>query len=232
MWLADQQYYFVFRSQLRSSAQVLYMAAGEGLEGTASAGEQDVLEDPVLQPFLSEGFKHNEYASAVLRNPKVVASERTQMLQSSIAKLDAGIRAEVTVKQDALLGHARQLQVSDRSLQGIKGTITSFYEDLKQLKNEAQAPYMVLAQRSTELNNLHTTLQLLRSVNTRLKQTTKLQQVMRSGEKIEPMDLAKAAKLLWEIETAAEATDFSGVTVVEQCVPPISRACFSQPLNR
>lgn len=200
------------------------MAAGEVLEGTAAPGEQDVLDDPVLEPFLNEGFKHNEYASSVLRNPKIVASERTQMLQSSIAKLDAGIRSEVTAKQDALLGHARQLQVSDRSLQGIKGTITSFYEDLKQLKNEAQAPYSVLVQRSTELHNLHATLQLLRSVNTRLKQTNKLHQVMRSSEKIEPMDLAKAAKLLWEIETAAEATDFSGVTVVDQCAPALSSA--------
>lgn len=195
------------------------MTAGKSLEGGTSVGEQDVLEDPVLQPFLNDSFKLNEYASSVLRNPKVVASERTQMLQSSIAKLDAGIRAEVTSKQDALLGHARQLQVSDRSLQGIKGTITSFYEDLKQLKNEAQAPYTVLVQRSTELNNLHTSLQLLRSVNTRLKQSAKLQQVMRSGDKIEPMDLAKAAKLLWEMESAADATDFIGVTVVEQCAP-------------
>jgi hypothetical protein len=193
------------------------MAAGEVVEG-ATPREQDVLEDPALEPFLSNTFKHNEYASSVLRNPKVVASERTQMLQSSIAKLEAGIRTEVTLKQDDLLRHARQLQVSDRSLQGIKGTITSFYEDLKQLKNEAQAPFIVLVQRSTELHNLHTTLQLLRSVNTRLKQTTKLQQVMSSGDKIEPMDLAKAAKLLWEIETAAEGTDFSGVAVVEQCV--------------
>jgi hypothetical protein len=178
--------------------------------------QQDVLDDPALQPFLRDDFKHNEYASSVLRNPQVVASEKTQMLHAHIAKLDAAIRAEVTLKQDALLSHARQLQVSDRSLQAIKGTITSFHEDLKQIKGEAQGPQTALVQHSRELSNLHSCLQLLRAVNTRLKQTSKLQQVMRVEGKIESMDLAKAAKLLQEIESTATA-DLSGIKVIDEC---------------
>lgn len=181
------------------------------------AGAVDVLEDPALQPFVDTSFDPTQYASSVLKNPKVSAAEKTHMLQAWVTRLDDAIREEVTGKQEELFSHVRQLQVSDRSLQVIKGSVTSFHEDLKQLKSEAQGPFQLMTQHSTEPSNLHHTLQLLRAVNSRMKLTGRLQQVMRQSSKLEPMDLAKAAKLVHDIETGTPASELAGIALIEQC---------------
>jgi len=144
------------------------------------AGSADVLADPALQAFVDPSFDSTQYASSVLKNPKVSATEKTHMLQAWVIRLDEAIQEEVTSKQEELFSHVRQLQVSDRSLQAIRGSVSSFHEDLKQLRSEAQGPFQLMAQHTTEPRNLHETLQLLRAVNSRMKQTGKLQQVMQT----------------------------------------------------
>ena len=182
------------------------------------AGSADVLADPALQAFVDPSFDSTQYASSVLKNPKVSATEKTHMLQAWVIRLDEAIQEEVTSKQEELFSHVRQLQVSDRSLQAIRGSVSSFHEDLKQLRSEAQGPFQLMAQHTTEPRNLHETLQLLRAVNSRMKQTGKLQQVMQQSTKLEPMDLAKAAKLVHDIETGTPASELAGIMLIEQCV--------------
>eukprot|EP00892_Ulva_mutabilis_P001404 jgi/Ulvmu1/11264/UM073_0036.1 len=188
-------------------------------DSNENAGSVDVLEDPALQSFVDPSFDSTQYASSVLKNPKVSAAEKTHMLQAWINRLDEAIREEVTSKHEELFAHVRQLQVSDRSLQAIKGSVTSFHEDLKQLKTEAQGPFQLMTQHSTEPCNLHDTLQLLRAVNSRMKLTGKLQQVMQQSSKLEPMDLAKAAKLVHDIEAGAPASELAGIMLIEQSDP-------------
>lgn len=178
----------------------------------------DILDDPALQPFVDPAFDSTQYASSVLKNPKVAAAEKTHMLQAWVSRLDEAIREEVTSKQEELFTHVRQLQVSDRSLQAIKGSVTSFHEDLNQLKSEAQGPFQLMAKHTMEPQALHETLQLLRAVNTRMKQTGKLQQVMQQRDKLEPMDLAKAAKLIQDIDTGTPASQLAGIMLIEQYV--------------
>lgn len=184
--------------------------------GQNEAAVADILDDPALQPFVDPAFDSTQYASSVLKNPKVSAVERTHMLQAWIMRLDEAIREEVTAKQEELFSHVRQLQVSDRSLQAIRSNVTSFHEDLSQLKGEAQGPFQLMSKHSMEPQHLHETLQLLRAVNTRMKQTGKLHQVMQQKTQLEPMDLAKAAKLIHDIDTGFPASDLAGILLIEQ----------------
>lgn len=186
-----------------------------GQDATAA----DILDDPALQPFVDPAFDSTQYASSVLKNAKVSAAEKIHMLQAWVSRLDEAIREEVTGKQEELFSHVRQLQVSDRSLQAIKGSVTSFHEDLNQLRSEAQGPFQLMTKHTTEPQQLHETLQLLRAVNTRMKSTGKLQQVMQQRTQLEPMDLAKAAKLIHDIDTGTPASELAGIMLIEQCAP-------------
>lgn len=192
--------------------------ASIGLPSSPTYGPCDVLDSIALRPFLQADFNKTEFASRILRNPGESAKGRTSELSEAARNLDSAIRAEVISKQDDLLSHARQLQVSEKSLQRIKTSIAGLSETAQRLKKDVKEPFDVVQRQVTQLGNLHKAMEVLRVVNHRLKQTAKLRQIMVPDKQLEPMDMAKSAKIIWEIEAAAPEETVFGVAIVERCV--------------
>jgi hypothetical protein len=190
-----------------------------GLLSSPTDGPSDVLDSIALRAFLQPDFNRTEFASRILRDPGESAKGRTSELIEAARNLDSAIRAEVISKQDDLLSHARQLQVSEKSLQRIKTSIAGLSETAQRLKKDVKEPFDVVQRQVTQLGNLHKVIEVLRVVNHRLKQTAKLRQIMVPDKQLEPMDMAKAAKIIWEIEAAAPEETVSGVAIVERWAP-------------
>ena len=177
-----------------------------------------MLQDPALAPYTAENFKGSDYASEILRNPQVSSDAKRQELDSLLAKLDSAIHDEVTSKQDVLLGHARQVQESDTALQRVKGTISGLTTTAQALRQEIQQPYSTVQQQVQQLSSLYKAAETLRMVNHHMKQAAKLRVVMSFDTSMDPMDLAKAAKMVWEIETSAPPQALTGIAAVDRCV--------------
>ena len=181
--------------------------------------EIDVLEDPNLQPFLRDDFNGTEFASQILRDPRQSTPAKSNELQDAAHWLDDAIHLEVTSKQDDLLSHARQLQVSEQALQRIKGSISGLSDAAQRLKRDVRVPFDTVQQQVTQLGNLHNVMETLRLVNHHVKQTAKLRQLVKPGAALEAMDAAKAAKIVWEIEAAAAPATLAGIDIVDRRVP-------------
>lgn len=199
------------------------MAPASPPADVSGSASDDVLNDSQLAPFLADDFDRTEYATKLLGDPGASASRRTEALQRSAGALDEAIHAEVAAKQDDLLAHARRLQTSERSLQQVKQSLGGLSASAQRMRRDVVDPFQSAQQQATQLRNLHQAMEVLRAVNHRTKQAGKLRQIMGSGERstIEPMDLAKAAKLLLEIESMSPEEAVRGITVVDKCAPPL-----------
>lgn len=67
--------------------------------------------------------------------------------------------------------------------------------------------------KTTQLSNMHTTIELLRHLGHRLKLVQKLRQQLDASPQL--LDLAKAAKLLTDINAVSKEVDFTGVAAAE-----------------
>ena len=188
-----------------------------------------MLEGPSLQPFLRDDFNGTEFASQILRDPRQSTPAKSNELQDAAHLLDDAIHLEVTSKQDDLLSHARQLQVSEQALQRIKGSISGLSDAAQRLKRDVRVPFDTVQQQVTQLGNLHDVMETLRLVNHHVKQTAKLRQLVKPGAALEAMDAAKAAKIVWEIEAAAAPATLAGIDIVDRRVPSYLRcACTNR----
>jgi hypothetical protein len=177
----------------------------------------DVLDDDELAPLLSPGFNRTEFATKALGDRSVSVPMRTERLKQSAQKLQDAIHYEVTSRQDELLTLARRLQTSKNSLQHIKQLVNGLSSTTHRLRRDVREPFDIAQQQAVQLENLHRAIELLRCVNHRLKQTTKLRQVMGSERaNLESMDFAKAARFLWDIESYSPETSVEGVDVVSR----------------
>lgn len=190
----------------------------------ADAEATDILDVPALQPFQQQGFNSTEFASRILKDPKQSSKERTRELRDHVNDLDAAIRDEVVSKQDELLAQARQLAVSKASLAKIKTSIAGLREKSQRLRREVAQPLDVVQKQVTQLTNLRKAMEALRVVTHRVKQTGKLQQLMSTGEKLDAMNMARAAKIVWEIESGAPAELVAEITAVSRCGPSCTLA--------
>ena len=187
----------------------------------------DVLENAQLVPFLAEDFDRTEYATRLLGDLSTSASRRTEALQRCVGALEEAIHAEVAAKQDDLLAHARRLQTSERSLQQVKQSLGGLSASAQRTRREVLEPFQATQQQAIQLRNLHHSVEVLRAVNHRTKQAGKLRQIVGAGKgTIEPMDLAKAAKMLWEIESLSPEEAVRGITVVDKF------ALYASPVAR
>lgn len=201
------------------------MGAG-GLSDAPGAPDQrrspmDLLTEPAYSEFLKPEFKHANYASSVLQNPNVSAVDEIKTLQLAIGQLEVAIREEVTQKQDNLLAHARRLQASDRSLQRVQHSMDALKLTVKRLKDDINDPFQQMQQRGMQLTNLHVAINSLHVVNHRLKLTSKLRQLMGRDQAqgpMDPMDLAKAARIIRDMDVAASEGDLKGVDVIDRDV--------------
>jgi hypothetical protein len=193
------------------------MASPEVSPPRSPAVQAQVLANPALQPFLKDDFNGTAFASDILRGPRQSTQAKWHELQDSAQLLTEAIHQEVTAKQDDLLSHARQLQVSEQALQRIKGSISGLSDSAQRLKRDVRLPFDTVQQQATQLGNLHSVMETLRLLNHHLKQAAKLRQLVQVDTALEPMDAAKAAKIVWEIESAAAPEVLAGIAAVDRC---------------
>jgi hypothetical protein len=72
---------------------------------------------------------------------------------------------------------------------------------------------MQVKARTTQLKNMHATIELLRLLGHRLKLVQKLRQQLEASPQL--LDLAKAAKLLTDVNAVSKEADFSGIAAAE-----------------
>jgi len=109
---------------------------------------------------------------------------------------------------------AAQLKDTETAMQGISLAVETVQSALQRAKALIMEPYAQLQLKTQQLRNLHSTVEILRHVIQRLKLVAKLKQQIdtKSGGY---QDLAKAAKLLADIDTIGSEADLAGLDVIE-----------------
>ena len=99
-------------------------------------------------------------------------------------------------------------------MQGITLAVDTMQSALQRAKALIMEPYEQLQLKTRQLRNLHGTVELLRQLIQRLKLVAKLRQQIdaKSGGYT---DLAKAAKLLADIETISIEGNLAGIDIVD-----------------
>ncbi|DBA73074.1 TPA: hypothetical protein ACH3X2_010013 [Trebouxia sp. C0005] len=184
---------------------------GEASDPTAAGNLQD---DAAYTPFLQDSFNATEFASDALAGSHTTAQAQTRMLQDRIQGLQLSLREEVLRRRPEVLQQAAQLRDTETAMQGISLTVETVQSALQRAKALIMEPYGQLQLKTQQLRNLHSTVEILRHVIQRLKLVTKLKQQIdaKSGGY---QDLAKAAKLLADIDIIGSEADLAGIDVVE-----------------
>jgi Golgi transport complex subunit 5 len=186
------------------------------------------MDSSVVEPFLDESFRHVEYASTILQDPRTSSSARVQELFNSLNKLDGVIASEVMAKQDRLLAHVGQLQSAETAMRQIHNAVRSLSSKVSGLKADVSEPFEALQGHAAQLGNLHTAVHLLRLVSFRLKQGEKLRAAL--VEDIDAAGLAKAAKIVQEAETVAPMASVAGIATADKCAVAAARRGISMAL--
>jgi hypothetical protein len=172
----------------------------------------DLLDDDELAPLLSPDFDCTEYATKALGDRNISVPKRTERLKRCAQKLQDAIHYEVTTRQDELLTLARSLQTSENSLQHIKQLVNGLSSTTQRIRRDVREPFDIAHRQAVQFENIHKAIEVLRCVNHRLKQMSKLRQTMGTdGSGLEAMDLAKAARILSDIESYAPEASVAGI---------------------
>eukprot|EP00887_Chlorella_sp_A99_P006562 scaffold3.g6562.t1 len=175
----------------------------------------EVLRDSQFAPFLDDDFDAASFAShALAGNRQTSAQQQLEQLQQGIAQLDAALRAEVLRRQDALIGGTARLGEAEAAVQRIALSVRSLQSVAARVRAEIAEPYSALSAKSRQLANLQATVDLLRHVIHRLKLVQRLRAQM-AAEGGGVLELAKAARLLYDVAAVDEETDLSGIDAVE-----------------
>lgn len=187
---------------------------GKGGESSAPIDANSLHAEAAYAPFLQDDFDATEFASNALAGSHTTAQAQTRMLQDRIQGLQLSLREEVLQKRPEVLQQAAQLRDTETAMQGISLAVDTVQSALQRAKALIMEPYGQLQVQTQQLRNLHGTVELLRHVIQRLKLTAKLKQQVdtKSGGY---QDLAKAAKLLADIETIGSEADLAGIDVIE-----------------
>lgn len=180
---------------------------------TATAqGEGSVLDDPNFASFQQNSFNVAAFTSQVLAGSQITAQAQSEQLREGVIRLERELCSEVKSRNKELLHNVRRMLDTQNSLQDVVGSVESLQQAVRRIRAEVVGPYEQIKSRSTQLRNLHTTIELLRHVIHHLKLTHKLrlQMAVPAGS----LDLAKAAKLLADIRSVESEVDLSGVQVV------------------
>lgn len=103
---------------------------------------------------------------------------------------------------------------TETAMQDISLAVDTVQSALQRAKALVMEPCGQLELKTQQLRNLHNTMELLRHVIQRLKLTAKLRQ-QADATSGSYQDLAKAAKLLADIETIGSEADLAGIDVIE-----------------
>lgn len=175
---------------------------------------EDVLRDPRFQPFLAEDFDPSAFASRALAQAQSTAQEQAEALQSGIQLLDAQLRHEVLRRRDELVGQASRLGEAEASVQRIALSVRSLQAVAARVRADVGEPYAQIAERTWQLANVQRTVELLRHLTHRLKLMQRLR-VQMAVEGAGILEVAKAAKLLSEVQAVDAESGLAGVGVVD-----------------
>ncbi|KAG6547278.1 hypothetical protein Mapa_011214 [Marchantia paleacea] len=188
---------------------------GEPADASAPAALELFEKDPVFSKFLSDDFNAPQFASEALSSES--ASTASEKLEEGIHLLEKQLRNEVFFRHDQLLQQLSTLKETESVLAVVRGGVESLQGSVQRVRSEIAEPYKQIKLKSRQLNSLHDTVELLRSVIKALKHLRKLKELMESGSA--KADLAKAAQLFNEVDTLRKEADLVGVEVVEEEVP-------------
>ncbi|KAL3695831.1 hypothetical protein R1sor_009907 [Riccia sorocarpa] len=187
----------------------------ENVDPSAPAALELFEKDPVFSKFLSDDFNAAQFASEALGSES--ASAASEKLEEGIRLLEKQLRNEVFFRHDQLLQQLSTLKETESVLAVVRAGVEGLQGSVQRVRSEIAEPYKQIKLKSRQLNSLHDTVELLRSVIKALKRLKQLKELMDSVNA--KADLAKAAELFNEIETLRKEADLSGVEVIEEEVP-------------
>ncbi|KAL3159741.1 hypothetical protein ABBQ38_010147 [Trebouxia sp. C0009 RCD-2024] len=187
---------------------------GKGGEPADPVSAGTLHADAAYAPFLADDFDATEFASNALAGSHTTAQAQTHSLQDRIQRLQISLREEVLHRRPEVLQQAAQLRDTEAAMQGITLAVDTMHSALQRAKALIMEPYEQLQLKTQQLRNLHGTVELLRQLIQRLKLVAKLRQQIdaKSGGYT---DLAKAAKLLADIETISIEGNLAGIDIVD-----------------
>ena len=148
------------------------------LESPSSASWR-VQADPKLAPFLRDDFDGTAYASGVLAGGPDAPKDAKKVLDRTIADLDAALALEVREHHDELLHQLGGIDEADRVLQIVKGGVASLRQTMGRVRDEIVEPHTAVDAKTRQLENLTTTVDLLRRVVRASKLNAKLRAALR-----------------------------------------------------
>ena len=187
---------------------------GKGGEPSDPIDTGSLHADAAYAPFLRDDFDATEFASNALAGSHTTAQAQTRRLQDRTQGLQVSLREEVLHRRPEVLQQAAQLRDTEAAMQGISLAVDTMQSALQRAKTLIMEPYEQLQLKTQQLRNLHGTIESLRHLIQRLKLVAKLKQQIdaKSGDY---SDLAKAAKLLADIDTVSKEADLAGIDAVE-----------------
>ncbi|GBG91815.1 hypothetical protein CBR_g53704, partial [Chara braunii] len=167
----------------------------------------------LFRSFLKEDFNVTAFASGALGSGS--AAQSSQKLTEGIELLERQLRNEVIARHDELLEQVTSLRDTENVVTVVRSGIDSLQASLQRVRSELAEPYKLIRTKTRQLAALHETMELLRQVIRVIRLIAKLRDLMTAGETGGHIDLAKAAQLFNEIETARREVNLSGVDVVD-----------------
>jgi len=200
----------------------LQQDATRGASNAHHIADDLLLSLPQYQPFQAPDFNAAEFTSRVLAGSRTTAHAQSEELRQGVRQLEAALAAAVVSRHGELLGHARRLIDAEAGVQEVGLSVGSLQAAVRRVRAEVQGPYSAVLLKTRQLRALHATIELLRALLLRLKLTAKLRQQLDAPP--EQLDLAKAAKLLADIVTAAGNEQLGGVGLAVADAPFLEQA--------
>lgn len=172
--------------------------------------------DQRYAPFLSDSFDPSQFASNALANTQTTAQAQIDHLQQGIAVLDSQLRQLVLRHREDLIKHASKSDEVDVSIQRISLSVRSLQSVAARVRAEVMEPYQDIATKTRQLENIQTTVHLLRQTIHRVKLAQRLRSDFSPGNTTDVLELAKAARLLSDIASTDAEIDLSGIDIIDQ----------------
>lgn len=173
----------------------------------------DLLRLPRFAPFLQPEFNAAEFTSHVLASSRTSAQQQAEELRSGVRQLEAALSSHVLSNHQTLLQHTRRLADTEHSLQDVVLSVSSLQASVKRIRAEIEGPYQQARSKTRQLSNMHAAAELLRHLTQRLKLVQKLRQQLATEPAL--LDLAKAAKLLTDVNSISKEADLAGLAAAE-----------------
>eukprot|EP00882_Tetradesmus_deserticola_P007650 GHRQ01008055.1.p1 GENE.GHRQ01008055.1~~GHRQ01008055.1.p1 ORF type:complete len:346 (+),score=149.68 GHRQ01008055.1:185-1222(+) len=173
----------------------------------------DLLRLPPFQPFLQPDFNAAEFTSHVLASSRTSAQQQAEELRAGVRQLEAALSSHVLSHHQELMQHTRRLADTEHSLQDVVLSVSSLQASVKRIRAEIEGPYQQARVKTHQLSNMHAAAELLRHLTQRLQLVQKLRQQLATEPAL--LDLAKAAKLLTDVNSISKEADLAGLAAAE-----------------